>query len=50
MFISQALDGHVVDIMADEFADGFIKNERNLINRGLAAMHEGYKEWKLGKK
>ena len=46
---SQALDSHVVDIMADEFADDFIKNERNLINRGLAAMSKGYEEWKEGK-
>ena len=46
---SQALDSHVVDIMADEFADSFIKNERTLINRGLAAMLKGYDEWKAGK-
>ena len=46
---TQALDSHVVDIMADEFADNFIKNERNIINRGLAAMSKGYDEWKASK-
>lgn len=43
---TQALDSHVVDIMADEFADEFIKRERNVINRGLAAMSKGYEKWK----
>lgn len=42
----QALDSHVVDIMANEFPDAFIKNERNVINRGLAAMTKGYEEWR----
>tara|TARA_A200000159_G_scaffold127842_1_gene123562 strand:- start:375 stop:482 length:108 start_codon:yes stop_codon:yes gene_type:complete len=32
--------------MANEFPDAFIKNERNVINRGLAAMSKGYQEWK----
>lgn len=47
--IHQALDSHVVDIMANEFPDAFIKNERNVINRGLAAMSKGYQEWKASK-
>ena len=47
--MTQALDGHCIDIMAADFIDTVTANENRVIENGLEAMRKGYDEWKEGK-
>ncbi len=46
MTISEALEGHCLDIMGGEYIDSQIATENRVINNALTAMTKGYKEWK----
>ena len=45
MAITAALNGHIVDIGADEFLDHLNATEIRVIQNGIRAMDKGYKEW-----